>query len=111
LAGWLALPGQALIWTVLTVAAPGAYLFTDLITSLARGRRRGAMRSILRQLADHAGRWLLAIIFLAHEAAIASEAIRRTLWRVYVSRHRLLEWTSAAHSAAEVLQTRLGIWR
>ena len=29
--------GQALIWTALTVAAPGAYLFTDLVTSLARG--------------------------------------------------------------------------
>ncbi|WP_366553728.1 GH36-type glycosyl hydrolase domain-containing protein [Aquibaculum sediminis] len=111
LAGWLALPDQALLWTVLTVMAPGAYLFTDLISSLARGRRRGAARSSLRQLADHAGRWLLAIIFLAYEAAVAVEAIRRTLWRVYVSRRRLLEWTSAAHSAAEVSQTRLGIWR
>ncbi len=110
-AGWLALPGQALIWTVLTIAAPGAYLFTDLITGLARGRRRGATRSTLRQLADHAGRWLLAIIFLAYEAATAIEAIARTLQRVYVSRRRLLEWTSAAHSAAEVSQTRLGTWR
>ncbi|HAW48823.1 MAG TPA: cellobiose phosphorylase, partial [Roseovarius sp.] len=110
-AGWLALPGQALIWTVLTVAAPGAYLFTDLITGLARGRRRGATRSTLRHLADHAGRWLLAIIFLAYEAATAIEAIARTLQRVYVSRRRLLEWTSAAHSATEVSQTRLGIWR
>jgi len=110
-AGWLALPGQALIWTVLTVAAPGAHLFTDLSTNLARGRRRGATQSTLRQLADHAGRWLLLIVFLAYEAATAIEAIARTLQRVYVSRRRLLEWTSAAHSAAEVSQTRLGIWR
>ncbi|WP_157672210.1 GH36-type glycosyl hydrolase domain-containing protein [Chelatococcus sp. GW1] len=109
-AGWLALPGHALIWTMLTVAAPGAYLFTDLVTSLARGRRRGATQSSLRQLADHAGRWLLAIIFLAYEAATAIDAIGRTLWRVYVSRRRLLEWTSAAHSAAEVSRTRIGIW-
>ena len=110
-AGWLALPEQAVIWTVLTVAAPGAYLFTDLITGLARGRRRGAAQSTLRQLADHAGRWLLAIIFLAYEAATSIEAIGRTLHRVCVSRRRLLEWTSAAHSAAEVSQTRLGTWR
>ena len=110
-AGWLALPGQAVIWTVLAVAAPGAYLFTDLITGLARGRRRGATQSTLRQLADHAGRWLLAIIFLAYEAATAIEAIARTLQRVYVSRRRLLEWTSTAHSAAEVSQTRHGTWR
>ncbi|MDP2619785.1 MAG: glucoamylase family protein [Hyphomicrobiales bacterium] len=110
-AGWLALPGQALIWTALTVVGPGAYLFTDLVTSLARGRRRGAARSILRQLADHGGRWLLAIIFLAYKAAVASEAVARTSWRVYVSRRRLLEWTSAAHSAAEDSQTRSGTWR
>ena len=110
-AGWLALPEQALIWTMLTVAAPGAYLFTDLVTSLARGRRRGATRSTLRRLADHGGRWLLAIIFLAFEAAMAVKAITRTLWRLYVSRCRLLEWTSAAHSAAEVSQTRMGSWR
>ncbi|TVR07365.1 MAG: cellobiose phosphorylase [Salinarimonadaceae bacterium] len=110
-AGWLTLPEQAAIWTLLTVAAPGAYLFTDLVTSLSRGLRRAATRSALHQLADHAGRWLLAIIFLAYEAAVASEAIARTLWRVYVSRRHLLQWTSAAHSAAEVSQTRLGIWR
>ncbi|HSP25431.1 MAG TPA: glucoamylase family protein, partial [Saliniramus sp.] len=109
--GWLALPGHALVWTLLTVAAPGAYLFTDLVTSLARGRRRGAARSILRQLADHGGRWLLAIVFLANEAAASVDAIGRTLWRVGVSRRRLLEWTSAAHSASQISGTRSGILR
>ncbi len=109
--GWLALPERTLTWTLLTVAAPGAYLFTDLISGLSRGRRRGAARSTLRQLADHAGRWLLAVIFLAYEAAISVEAITRTLHRVYVSRRHLLEWTSAAHSATEISQTRLGTWR
>ena len=109
--GWLVLPEQTLTWTLLTVGAPGAYLFTDLISGLSRGRRRGAARSILRQLRDHAGRWLLAIIFLAYEAAISIEAIARTLQRVYISRRRLLEWTSAAHSATEISQTMLGTWR
>ncbi|MGZ5689696.1 MAG: glycosyltransferase family 2 protein, partial [Caldimonas sp.] len=110
-AGWLALPGQALIWTALTVAAPGAYLFTDLVTSLARGRRRGVARSTLRQLADHGGRWLLAIGFMAYEAVAATDAIARTLWRVCVSRRRMLEWTSAAHSAAQVSEGRIAAWR
>ena len=109
--GWLALPGQALIWTALTVAAPGAYLFTDLVTSLAGGRRRGAAKSRRRQLADHAGRWLLAIVFMAHEAVLATAAVARTLWRVYVSRRRMLEWTSAAHSAAQVSEQRIWAWR
>jgi cyclic beta-1,2-glucan synthetase len=105
-AGWLALPGEAWIWTALTVAAPGAYLVTDLVTSLAHGRRRGAAQSIMRRLADHSGRWLLAIVFLAYEAAAATDAIVRTLWRIQVSHRRLLEWTSAAHSAAEISNRR-----
>ena len=111
IAGWLVLPGQALIWTLLTVGAPGAHLFTDFIPRLARWRKRDAMRNILYPLADNAGRWLLAVIFLAHETAVASEAIASTLWRVHVSHRRLLEWTSAAHSAAEVSPTWLGTWR
>jgi len=98
-AGWLILPGEPWIWTILTVAAPGAYLFTDLVTGLARGRRRGAVYGALRQLLDHSGRWLLAIVFLAHEAVLALDAILRTFWRLGVSRRRLLEWTSAAHVA------------
>ncbi len=110
-AGWLVLSGQALIWTLLAVAAPGAHLFTDLIPRLARGRKRGAMRSLLHPLTDHVGRWLLAVIFLAHEAAIVCEAIARTFWRVHLSHRRLLEWTSAAHSVTEVSKTWLGTWR
>ena len=109
-AGWLMLPGQAGIWTALTIAAPGAYLFTELVTNLARGRRRNTARAVLRRLADHAGRWLLAIVFMAHEAVHATDAIARTLWRVYVSRRRMLEWTSAAHSAAQSSQARSAIW-
>ncbi len=108
--GWLALPGHAAIWTVLTIAAPGAYLFTDLVTSLARGRRRGVTQSIFRQLADHGGRWLLAITFMAYEAAVAADAIVRTLWRVFVSRQQMLQWVSAAHSAKQVSKQRSSIW-
>ncbi|MGF1629293.1 MAG: GH36-type glycosyl hydrolase domain-containing protein [Kiloniellaceae bacterium] len=108
--GWLVLPGSAEIWTALTVAAPGAYLFTDLVTNLARGRRRGAARSMLRQLVDHAGRWLLAIVFMAYEAVLAVDAIGRALWRVFVSRRRLLEWQSAAHAAVHLADRRVGPW-
>ncbi len=108
--GWLALPGASWIWSALTVAAPAAYLFTDLVTSFGRGRRRGAVRERLRQLADHAGRWLLAIVFMAHEAVIFVDAILRANWRVFVSRQRMLEWTSAAHTTALVGGGRARAW-
>ena len=101
-AGWLMLPGSPWVWTILAVAVPGAHLFTDLVTGLARGRRRGAVRSMLRRLADHGGRWLLAIVFLLNDAAVALDAIACTLWRLFVSRRHLLEWTSAAHVASRL---------
>ncbi|HKM37489.1 MAG TPA: glucoamylase family protein [Thiopseudomonas sp.] len=110
-AGWLLLPGHALIWTMLAIGAPASYLFIDLVTRLIHARKPGSTRNIMHPLADHAGRWLLAVTFLAHEAAVATEAIGRALWRMHVSHRSMLEWTSAAHSAAEVSQTQLGTWR
>ncbi len=113
-AGWLALPGPAWLWTLLTIAAPGAYLFTDLITGLARGRRRGTVSSRLRTQADHAGRWALAIAFMLDEAILALDAIVRSLWRTFVTRRQMLEWTTAAHAARAARagnRGALGYWR
>ena len=109
--GWLFLPGHALIWTALAVGAPAAYLFIDLITRLAQVRKPNTTFSLLHPLAEHAGRWFLSVIFLAHEAAIACEGIICALWRMHVSHRHLLEWTSAAHSGSEVSQTWYGTWR
>ena len=111
-AGWLLLPGSPWVWTILTVAVPGAYLFADLVTGLAGGRRRGAVRSLMRRLVDHAGRWFLALAFLVSDAATALDAIVRTLWRLVVSRRGLLEWTSAAHVAEHLAAngTRAKTW-
>ncbi|MGZ8346996.1 MAG: GH36-type glycosyl hydrolase domain-containing protein, partial [Allosphingosinicella sp.] len=113
LAGWLILPGRPWFWTLLAVLAPAGQLFTDLVSGLARGRRRGAVRGLFVQLSDQAGRWLLAIVYLMHEALLSLHAILITLWRVYVSRRDLLEWTTAAHVAARQRggRSRRAIWR
>ncbi|HAK63976.1 MAG TPA: cellobiose phosphorylase, partial [Alphaproteobacteria bacterium] len=34
-AGWFVLPGSPWVWTVLALAAPGAFVFTELVTGLA----------------------------------------------------------------------------
>jgi cyclic beta-1,2-glucan synthetase len=110
LAGWTILPGSPWVWTALTILAPGAHLFTDVISGLARGPRRGSIRGMLAQWADQLGRWFLAIAFLPKEAAIALHAIGLTLWRVAVSRRHLLQWTSAAEVAARFNQRRSRAW-
>jgi cyclic beta-1,2-glucan synthetase len=113
LAGWFLLPGSPWFWTLLAVFAPAGQLFTDLISGLSQGRRRGAVRGILNRLSDQAGRWFLAIIYLLHEALLSLHAIGVTLWRLAVSRRRLLEWTSAAQVASTLSAggSRGGLWR
>lgn len=110
--GWFLLGGNPLVWTLLALAAPAAYLFTDLVTGLAQGRRRGVLQGVLRRLSDHAGRWALAITFLVSDSAIALSAIATTLTRLATKR-RLLEWTAAAQMSAHVatLHPRRAAWR
>ena len=112
-AGWLVLPGSPWVWTALGLLAPAAYLFMDLVTGFARGRRRGAVRGTLRSAADHAGHWFLAIVFLANDARLALDAIGRTLWRLFVSGKHLLQWTAAGEVEAALARggSRGRVWR
>ena len=112
LGGWFVLAGSPWVWTLLALLAPAAYLFTDLVTGLARGRRRGVLRGLLTRTGEAASRWALSVIFLVSDAAAASHAIAITLWRL-VARRRLLEWTSAAHVTAHfaAISPRRAAWR
>ncbi|MEG8222623.1 cellobiose phosphorylase [Sphingomonas sp. HH69] len=112
LGGWFLFHGRPWVWTLLAIVAPGAYLFTDLVTGFAQGRRRGVMQRVLRRLTDHLGRWILAIAFLVSDAYIALHAIAVTIWRLQSGRRRL-EWTSAAHMATRnaARHPRLAAWR
>ena len=113
IAGWFVFPGNPWLWTILTIATPGAYLFTDLVTGLAHGRRRDVVRGTLNKLSNHFGRWLLAIVFLLPDALVSLDAIFRTLWRLGVSHKRLLAWKSAAHTANQLASSNLrsNAWR
>src|SRR5262249_61646411 len=54
---------------------------------------------------------LFTVVFLVHQAWISADAIGRTLWRLLVSRRRLLEW----RTASQVERSRAGsapdLWR
>ena len=112
-AGWLILPGRPLVWTLLGILAPAGHIFTDLVTGFVRGRRRSAFTGTFQRLADQAGRWLLLLVFLPHDAAIAVDAIARTLIRLGVTRRHLLQWTSAERTSALLADgpPRPSIWR
>ncbi len=111
--GWLLLPGNPWFWTLLAIFAHGGQIFTDLVTGLAQGRRRGAVLGLFAQLTDQAGRWFLAIAYLPFEAATAMHAIAVALWRSLISGRNMLQWTTAAHESARHRNghSRIEIWR
>ncbi len=98
---WTWLPGSAAVWTVAIVAA----LVFPMLPSAQGGRRR-----IVESLARAA----LAVTFLAHQAAIAADAIARALVRMTVTRRHLLEWTASQRAARQIIDSRGArsvVWR
>ncbi|HLE82797.1 MAG TPA: glucoamylase family protein, partial [Thermoanaerobaculia bacterium] len=101
---WVALSGTA-SWIATSGIAGllGAPVVLGALGEVRRGVARRAWRPVL-EAAGHgarleAARWLLDLAFLAQRSLVVLDAVGRTLYRLAVSRRRLLEWTSAAHAA------------
>ena len=108
--GWSVLPAMRGLWTLLAVAAPGIYLLGELFTGLARALQREFFGDMVYRLKERGGRWFLSIAFLVSDTQISLMQSFRTLWRLKVSRRHLLEWRSAADTAAGV-STSILAWR
>jgi len=112
-AGWLWLPGSALVWTLvggLTLAMPA---FAGTVTALIRGLRGASWARAVQPVWIPALRWLLALTFLPYETLIVLDAIACTLVRLAITRKRLLQWTTAAHTIRLFgKETKLGLlWK
>ena len=102
LAGWtLPLPG-ALAWTffvllVLTLPTilPVAAALLPRHAGITTRSHLGALATDIGIAAAQTG---LIVAFLAHQAWLMLDAIVRTLFRLFVSRRHLLEWTTAAQT-------------
>jgi cyclic beta-1,2-glucan synthetase len=98
-AGWLFLPGSALVWTIL-VLLPSVLPIVAQTVSLGRHNiGRLTLPQIISPTRLPVMRWALAIIFLPYEAMLMLGAIRTTLARLLIARNHLLQWTTAANSA------------
>jgi cyclic beta-1,2-glucan synthetase len=116
LAGWFWLPGSPVVWTILALLAPADSLLSELVTTLARRRAGRPLAGVLaaagQRVRDDAGRWLLLLVFLPHEALVTADAIVRTIFRLTITHRHLLEWTSAARTTALLGRTpRALVWR
>ena len=99
LLGWAALPAAwiatAAVVAILALPAASAWL-----VALLRKPDEVLARQHLAASAADAGRQgaqlLLAIAFLPYEACVNLDAIARTVWRMLVTKRRLLEWNASA---------------
>jgi cyclic beta-1,2-glucan synthetase len=104
LLSWTVLPGDPLIWTAATVASLAFPLVAFTIDALGGPSPHQPLRAFLRRLAEEAAarsaRILLQLAFLANQAYGMVHAIAVTVVRLAITRRRLLEWETAAASAA-----------
>ena len=113
--GWLLPHGLPLVWTTFvlaTIALPSLFPAIDeLMPKRAGISKRTHLRSVGRTFTIAAAQITLAITFLAHQAWLMSDAIGRTLLRLYLTRRRLLEWTTAAQTKSDLSRDISGVYR
>ena len=102
LAGWTLPPVAALVWTgfvLLTIALPTILpVVAAILPRNAAITMRSHFSALVSDAVDATAQTALLIAFLPHHAWLMLDAIGRTLYRLFISRRRLLDWTTAAQS-------------
>jgi cyclic beta-1,2-glucan synthetase len=103
-AAWTLLPGSPVLWTAAILAGLTFPLYPLVLEVLSGPRPKQPRRTFLRELAEDAktalARIILQLTFLANDACAMAHAIVVTLFRLVLTQRRLLEWETAAASAA-----------
>jgi len=96
--GWLWLPGEPLVWTILAIISPVGHNVGHFILGIKRTFNCKNLDSLYAKALSNMGRWLLLIVFLPHEALLALDAIIRTLCRLTITHKNMLQWITSAHT-------------
>ncbi|MDB5802562.1 MAG: NdvB [Rhodocyclales bacterium] len=101
--GWTVLPA-AWLWTLSVLAILVIAPLSALVLDTLRKPPEMLLRQHFIAMLDAAGRSLshaaFTLVCLPYEALFSLDAIVRTLWRLAVSRRRLLEWNPSGEHAA-----------
>jgi cyclic beta-1,2-glucan synthetase len=102
LAGWLVPQVSPWMWTTFvlaTISIPALIPFlTGLNTRLDGISKRSHIRDVLSDLSFGSAQTGLTVTLLAYQAWLMSDAILRTLGRLFITRRNLLEWVPAAQA-------------
>ena len=98
--GWLIYPSLAGLWSAAALLVLGFPLLAQIEATLRNWPRGMSWREYRRAWTVDVLRtfWqaLLMVVFLPHRAWLMADAIARTLFRLVITRRRLLEWETAA---------------
>src|SRR4029450_12121623 len=115
IAGWTLPFASPVIWTTFVLAAIAIPPLLPVLTGLIPHRRGISKRSHLRgvgmDLVLAVSQVGLTVTLLAHQAWLMTDAIVRTLFRVYVTRRKLLEWMTAAQAKSALSITLGSVYR
>jgi cyclic beta-1,2-glucan synthetase len=99
---WLLPPVSPWVWTrfiLATIAIPALLPFLVGLNPRRKGiSKRSYLRAVLSDLALGASQFGLTLTFLAYQTWLMSDAILRTLARLFITHRNLLEWVTAAQS-------------
>ena len=113
--GWTLPHTEPLVWTVfalVTIALPALLSpLADLIPDRRGISKRAHVRAVGQSFAIACAQIALGVTFLAYQAWLMTDAIGRTLGRLYLTHRRLLEWTTAAQAKSDMSREITGVYR
>ena len=113
--GWTLPAASPLVWTTFVLATIALPTLLPILTVVIPRRpgisKRSYTRAIGRDLVLAASQTAFVITMLAHQAWLMSDAIVRTLVRVYVTHRNLLEWVTAAQARSGLRLDLRGFYR
>jgi cyclic beta-1,2-glucan synthetase len=115
IAGWTLPFASPVIWTTFVLATIAIPSFLPVLSGLIPSRRgiskRSHARAVGTDLVLAASHVAVTVTLLAHQTWLMTDAIVRTLFRVYVTHRKLLEWVTAAQEKSGFDITLGGIYR
>jgi hypothetical protein len=101
IAGWFFMPGGPAAWTCIIAGLlflPGLFQFLFGLFRFLRLREMVVLHDTFGNLTNTFATVILNIVFMAHQALVALDAVVRTVVRSNITRSRLLEWETATEA-------------